>query len=112
MREHWDNMIWDRLQIYRGRFGEYLTLEQLAALSGAPLRVMKRLEVLDLIHHVWIGGQPMYPAAQLPRVRKALRFRYDLGVSWSSMDLVLHLSERVQELEERLDQLQQEHGSA
>lgn len=44
----------------------------------------------------------MYRVEKLPRTRKMLRLHYDLGVGWTSMDLVLRLLDRLAELERRL----------
>jgi hypothetical protein len=45
----------------------------------------------------------MYHVEYLSLVRKILRLRYDLGVSWSSMDLVLQLLDHIEALERQID---------
>lgn len=99
----WDIDICQRQEAYARRLGRHLTLEQLAALSGASRRVVERLVSLELIERVWVDGQPLFPVEQLSLVRRILRLRFDLGVSWSSMDLVLHLLERLERLERQMD---------
>ena len=103
MHERWDTNIWQRQQTWSRRVGRFLTIEQLSALSGASTSVLRRIARLELIERTWIEGQPMYHVEYLSLVRKILRLRYDLGVSWSSMDLVLQLLDHIEALERQID---------
>lgn len=106
MTEHWDRIIWEREKVFRHRFGRYLTQDQLIMLSGASLRIIERMVSLGLIDRIWVNGAVMYHTDYLPRVRKMLRLRYDLGVGWASMCIVLNLLDRIEELERNRTQSQ------
>lgn len=99
MRRPWDSSVWERQEAWSRRFGRYVTIEQLAALSGASLSILRRIAHMELLARTWVGGTPMYPIQRLSQVRRMLRLHYDLGVSWSSMGLVLRLLDRIEELE-------------
>ena len=99
MHRDWDSLFWERVQIYPERFGDFLTFDQLVMLSGATPRTLKRLEAMRVIEHIWMDGQTMFSIDELHRVRRALRLRYDLGIGWSSLEVVLHLMDRIDALE-------------
>ena len=88
------------LSAYRERYGRHLSLEQLALLTGTRIQVVKRLVAFELIYP---QRQNKFEVEVLPKVRKLLRLHYDLGVSWSSMGLVLELLEKIAALEGKLD---------
>jgi hypothetical protein len=77
-------------------------LRELACLAGISRRVAERLVVFEIIEPARRDPEYYFPVAILPRVHKVLRIREHLGVSWSSMGLVLELLERIEILESQL----------
>ena len=79
-----------------------VTLRELACLAGTSRRVIERLVWFEIIEPVQTEPERCFPVDILPHVTRILRFREHLGVSWSSMGLVLDLLERIEALESQL----------
>ena len=103
MSKDGDRLLQERLDAYRKRFGEHLTHEQFIVLSGATPRLVQRLIALELVHRTWVEGKEVFSITEIARVRKMLRLRHELGVGWTSMDLLLRLLDRIDDLERRVD---------
>ena len=84
---------------YSSRFGKFLTTEQLAMVTETKVQVIQRLVSFELIRP---KKQDKFDVAVIPHVRKLMRLHYDLGVSWTSMDLILDLLDRIENLENKL----------
>ncbi|MFH1998340.1 MAG: chaperone modulator CbpM [Planctomycetota bacterium] len=78
-----------------------VNLRELACLVGTSRRVIERLVWFEVIEPVRTEPEECFPVDILPRVTRILRIREHLGVSWSSMGLVLDLLERIEILESR-----------
>lgn len=81
--------------------GELLTVAELAHVVGIRRQVIERIVRLELIRPARVQPEPAFGLSIVPRVRKLVRLHYQLEVSWSSMELVLHLLDRIDELESR-----------
>ncbi len=64
------------------------------------VRTLRRYEAFGLVQPVQAGGQWLYRAEDLARLRKIRRLTEDLGVNLAGVEIILHLLER---LEERAD---------
>jgi hypothetical protein len=79
-----------------------VTLRELACLAGTPRKVIERLVWFEIIEPIQTEPEHCFPVDILPLVTRILRIREHLGVSWSSMGLVLDLLERIEMLESQL----------
>jgi chaperone modulatory protein CbpM len=81
---------------------DMLTVYDLACVTGMSARVIRRLISLEVIQPDTRAPEPYFRTEAVPRVRRMRRLHVELGVSWSSMPLVLELLSRIEELERRL----------
>jgi len=81
---------------------EHVTIRELAFLAGTRTRIIERLVTLELLQPARERPEPVFPSRAAHRVRKLMRLHFQLGVSWTSMPLVLELLERIEQLEDRL----------
>ena len=79
-----------------------LTEAELAHLVGIQRHVVRRMVQFELIEPSRAGAEFVFHGNIIPRVRKLVRLHYQLQVSWSSMNLVLDLLDRIDEMEARL----------
>ncbi len=86
---------------------ELLRVEQLGAATGLHADLVRRLWRMGLFDAERLeAGEPVFGVPTIFRVRRALRLRRDLGVSWLSLGLVADLLERVDTLESRVRALE------
>ena len=86
--------------------GLSLKLGDLARLTGVRPVMLRRLASFAVIEsYADRGGTLRFPISQLPRLARGIRLRRDLGVSISSLGLVLDLLERVDTLETEVGRL-------
>jgi hypothetical protein len=90
---------------------EQLTLHELAGLVGIRRQFIERMVRLELIRPVRRDPEVVFTPAVVPRVRKVIRLHYQLEVSWSTMELVLQLLDRIEEMERRLGEYRDSGGS-
>ncbi len=77
--------------------------EALAHATGLHPDLVQRLFCIGLLEPVAeSGGKPLYSEETILRLRRMLRLRRDLGLSWHSLGLVMDLLERVEALEAQL----------
>lgn len=76
-----------------------LTVDDLAVLTGLGTQVIRRLISLEVIEPDRVKPDPCFRPDIVVRVRKIRRLHVELGVSWSSMPLVLDLLDRIDYLE-------------
>ena len=100
MTRYFEQIAAIRMTEYRRRCGDKLTAEQLAFLCGADPRMIRAMVDVELINPADPEGR-LFDISLVPQVKRALRLRYDLGVGWVSMPLVLRLLDRIEELERR-----------
>ena len=87
---------------YRYRPDDLLTLEEIAALSDTTVPQVERVVRLDLLQPDVRQPRPRFRAGSIARLRRMLRLHYQLGVSWTSMGLVLDLLQQIDELDKEL----------
>ena len=81
----------------------YLTIHEVAFMIGTRKRIIERLISLELIQPTRVKPQPYFSPEILPRLRRLMRLHDQLGISWTSMGLVLELMEQVEQLKRRLE---------
>jgi hypothetical protein len=87
---------------FRDAHGEWLTLEQMAVLAGVHATLLEIMLDRELVSATVREGDVHLHVSELQRIRKILRLHFDLGIGWSSMELVVHLLDRIDELEREL----------
>jgi hypothetical protein len=89
---------------YQKQFGEILTIEQAAFITGIKPEIVSILISHEIIETVKDHSTVSIHVKYIPKLKKVIRLHYDLGVGWSSMCLVLELLNRIDELENCLKQ--------
>ena len=79
--------------------GDMLTVHDLSCLTGLSERLIQRLISIEVIEPDERTPEPCFRTEIVVRVRRIRRLHVELGVSWSSMPLVLELLQRIEELE-------------
>jgi DNA-binding transcriptional MerR regulator len=94
-------------QHYRCHGTESLvSLNELARLCRCHPELVERFARYGLIDPVdETSGELLFPRSCVPRLRRALRLRQDLGLNAYSLSLVLDLIDRIEELEAELKHL-------
>lgn len=87
---------------HSGRPGDMLTVRDLSCVTGLSARTLQRLIALEVIEPDERTPEPCFRTEVVLHVRRVRRLHVELGVSWSSMPLVLELLERIEQLESRL----------
>ncbi|HJO93325.1 MAG TPA: chaperone modulator CbpM [Victivallales bacterium] len=88
---------------YQEQFGEILTIEQAAFITGIKPGIVTILISHDLIETVKDHSVTAIHVKHIPKLKKVIRLHYDLGVGWNSMGLVLDLLNRIEELESHME---------
>lgn len=79
--------------------GDMLTVHDLSCVTGLSERTIQRLISIEVIEPDERTPEPYFRTEAVVRVRRIRRLHVELGVSWSSMPLVLDLLQRIEELE-------------
>ena len=79
--------------------GDMLTVHDLSCVTGLSERIIQRLMSIEVIEPDERTPEPYFRTEVVVRVRRIRRLHVELGVSWSSMPLVLDLLRRIEELE-------------
>ena len=87
-----------------------LTLPELAFLAGTTSAIVEQLVENDLIIPCERDNMPVFNADDVQTVRKILRLRRHLQLSFDSMALVFDLLDRISLLEQRLGELENRAG--
>lgn len=77
----------------------YLTIQDVAFLCGMARHTVQRLIRLEVIEPSERDPEPRFDTTAVARIQKMRRLHVELGVSWSSMPLVLDLLDRIDELQ-------------
>jgi len=85
-----------------------LTLQELAFLAGTTGEVIAQLVDLDLIAPGAGSETPLFRVEAVGQVRKILRLRRQLQISFDSMALIFDLLERIDALERRVGEMKNE----
>lgn len=80
--------------------GGFYRRSDVARQLHVSLRTLRRYEAFGLVQPVRAGGQLLYRAEDLARLRRIRRLTEDLGVNLAGVEIILRLVER---LEERAD---------
>jgi chaperone modulatory protein CbpM len=81
----------------------YLSLATFARVTGTHPDLVRRLVRLGLLEpHLDRAGAMWFPPDQLAALARIHRLRHGLGLNYAAIGLVLHLLDRVDELEVRL----------
>jgi hypothetical protein len=79
--------------------GDRLTIRDLSCVTGLSEHLLERLMRLQVLEPDEHSPVPCFRTEAVVRVRQMRRLHVELGVSWSSMPLVLDLLQRIEELE-------------
>ena len=83
----------------------YVSLEQVAMITGTKQRLLKVLVQQELINASEENDKIKIHTDEIESLKKMLRLHYDLGVGWTSMPVVLDLLERIDKLENEIKNL-------
>ena len=75
---------------------DLLTIRDVACLAGTTARAIQRMLSFDLIEPARTAPEPCFRCDVIVRVRRMRRLHVELGVSWSSMGIVLELLDRLE----------------
>ncbi len=87
----------------------YLTVEQVASMSGIHPEIVERFVRLGLIDPVTRDPTTkdwLFEAEVIPIVKKIIRLRNDLGINYAGIGVVLDLLDKLEELERRITSLE------
>lgn len=81
--------------------------DDLAQAAGLHPDLVRRLYDIGVLESAeeW-QGRPLFAPAMLARLRRMLRLRRDLGLSWHGLGMVAELLERIDDLEARARHLE------
>ncbi len=82
-----------------------LTITDVAFQTGLHPDFIRSLMDLDLIEGLPGEPEPAFEYRVIPRLNRIVRIKRDLGISLSSMALVLDLLDRIEELERQLREI-------
>lgn len=82
-----------------------LTMQELAFLAGTTPEIIGQLADLDLIVPSGHSADVLFSPETVQMVRKILRLRRHLQISFDSMDLIFDLLDRIDALEERISEM-------
>jgi len=87
---------------------EQFTLEGLAACTGVHPRLITCFVEYGLIEPIQpAGGQPLFDAACIARLRMIERLRHDLGANLAGIAVILDLLKRLTALQREVEQLRE-----
>jgi MerR family transcriptional regulator, heat shock protein HspR len=86
----------------------YLSIRELAQSCKVRPDLVTRLVTLGLLDPVGrdVSGEPWFEAGAVPLLLKILRLRYDLGINYAGIGVVLELMDRMDRMEERIRELE------
>ena len=85
--------------------GSLLTIERLARFADVHPALLRQLPDWGLISPVVEEPELLFRDTAVPRVRRIMRLRSDLGVNLAGVGVVLELQDRIKRLEKELDKL-------
>ena len=87
---------------YRFVYGERLSLKEVAGCTGLHVEEVRELFQLGLIEPLERDPTPAFSERAVFRINKILRLKNELGIDMNSMEIVLNLLDRIEELETEL----------
>jgi chaperone modulatory protein CbpM len=97
-RKHFDVIIRTRYELAST---PGISLTELSRLCECQIQVVRRFIDTGLLEPVYDGAVPLFGAASVIRVRKALRLKRDLNLNFDAVALVMELLDRIEELERK-----------
>ncbi len=82
---------------------EYINARELALVTRTRKRTIERLVSFELVKPAKEAPELLFTPDVVPRVNRLIRLHIELGVGWSSMEVVLELMDRVKYLEREID---------
>lgn len=80
-----------------------------AQLAEISIEFLERCEEEQLVRtRIIRGGKPGYSARDIRRIARVARLHEDLGLDFSSLEVVLNMREQILDLREQLDAIEQE----
>ena len=80
-----------------------------AQLAEISIELLERCETEQLVQtRIIRGGMPGYSARDVRRIARVARLHEDLGLDFSTLEVVLNMREQILELREQLDALEQD----
>ncbi len=86
----------------------YLSIRELAHSCDVRPDLVTRLVTLGLLDPAGrdVNDEPWFEAGAVPLLLKILRLRYDLGINYAGIGVVLELMDRMDRMEERIRELE------
>lgn len=85
--------------------GSLLTAEELSKLAHVHPDMIQCFIDWELIEPARTHPENLFPDSIVPRIRRILRLRKDLGINWAGIAVVLDLVDRIDALERELENL-------
>ncbi len=70
--------------------------------TGVSTSCLARYERARIVQAVRVGGRRFYRASDLKRIRKAHRLEHELGINLAGVEVIMRLTEQLDELQRRL----------
>jgi MerR family transcriptional regulator/heat shock protein HspR len=83
-------------------YPETYSVETTIVLTGVSAVQLARYERARLVLPLRAGGRSYYRAADVRRIRKVRRLQRDLGINLAGIEVVLRLTEQLDDLRQRL----------
>jgi MerR family transcriptional regulator, heat shock protein HspR len=80
------------------------TVESALILTGVSTARLARYERAQIVTPVHVGRHRFYHEGDLRRVRKAYRLERDLGINLPGVEVILRLTEELNELQRRMSE--------
>ena len=91
----------------------FFAISVAARMLGVHAQTLRAYERQGLIVPSRTKGRiRLYSLDDIRRAQQVRRLIEDLGVNLAGVEVILHLTERIRELETRIDQLQRAHSSS
>ncbi len=100
-RRHFDVIIRTRHELASTPGTHAISLTELSRMCECQIQVLRRLIDSGLLEPLSDVTAPVFGAASVIRVRKALRLKRDLNLNFDAVALVMELLDRIEELERR-----------
>ena len=81
---------------------EMYSVETTLVLTGVGKARLARYERARIVTPLRTGRERFYQAGDLKRIRKAFRLERDLGINLPGVEVILRLTDQVNELQQRL----------
>jgi MerR family transcriptional regulator/heat shock protein HspR len=77
-------------------------VEATLQLTGVSMACLVRYERASIVVPVRVARRRWYQPGDLKRIRKANRLERDLGINLAGVEVVLHLTEQIADLQQRI----------